>query len=138
MEGRTAHPDFPPSAAGIPEDRQPAAWNHRAGETRLQTLSPGKKSFGVSGVPTSQEDSSPAGEGAQPRPRDVSYPLVGRAVGLIHGLLQLSHQADRHEMAGIRCTCPSSSPDFSRSLGVGVGGGGVSQFTPAKNEWNPA
>lgn len=44
---------------------------------------------------------------------------MGRGVGLIHGPLQVSHRADCDEMAGIRCTLPPSSPDFSHSLGEG-------------------
>lgn len=60
VHSRAAHLDILLSAAGIPEDLQPAAWNYCPGETWFQTLPPGKKSSGDSSVPTSQEDSSPS------------------------------------------------------------------------------
>lgn len=72
VRSRTVHMAFLPRAPGIPEDRQPAAWNHRPGETWLQTLPPGEKSFRGSSVPSREEASSPAGARAQPQPREVS------------------------------------------------------------------
>lgn len=63
------------SFAGIPEDLQPAAWDHRLGETRLQTVPPGEKSFGGSSVPPGKKNPSATGEGAQPQPGAVSPPL---------------------------------------------------------------
>lgn len=113
------------SVTGIPEDFQPAARNHRPGETWLQTLPPGKEPCRGSSVSTSQEGSSPSGARAQPQPGGVST-WEPRA-----DPLQLPLGGC---MASIHCACPPPSPNFPHSLGKG----GISQSTAVKNDWNPA
>lgn len=114
-----------PSApsAGIPEDLQPAAWDHSLGETRLQTVPPGEKSFGGSSVPPGKKNPSATREGAQPQPGAVSPPL-GAGGGQAQILVPVPFGGLVFAHLLLQTSCNAHSP---REEGLG----GVSHFTPA-------
>lgn len=121
-----------PSApsAGIPEDLQPAARDHRLGETRLQTVPPGEKSFGGSSVPPSKKNPSATREGAQPQPGAVSPPL-GAGGGQAQILVPVPFGGLVFAHLLLQTSCNAHSP---REEGLG---GGLPFYT-SNNDRNPA